>query len=83
VKNPICRVLGHKTLCTATATLMPDGGAILRHEHECLRCKRVHTFHDEWLDPAWEALLRAEIEVNGRATTLDVEPAFVHRVMIQ
>ena len=59
MKNLICRLRGHKVLCSQEIYLDERGNAMKAHAHVCLRCGLIRKFDDEPLEEEYSEMLRS------------------------
>ena len=79
MKNLLCRVVGHRTVCSQQAVLLPDGGALFYHQHACMRCRGIRTWPTEWLGKEEEMNLRQALTPERVPVTVDLDYSYAHR----
>lgn len=77
-----CRLQGHRTACTNEATLLPEGGGLLHHQHECLRCGEVEQFEVEDLPPELDSMLRMTFRPSRHAVTVQLGDTVSHKPLV-
>ena len=73
-----CRLKGHIVACSQEATLLPDGGGILSHRHECLKCGMKIIYADEPLPPEVDQMLRMQVYPGKLPLMVAIEPVHQH-----
>ena len=71
MKNLICRLRGHKVLCSQEIYLDERGNAMKAHDHVCLRCGLIRKFDDEPLEEEYALMLRQIAGLNRQPVRVD------------